>query len=117
MKVQIKKGATKFVFNNALRNILINKQLQSKISKVEKNWKSRNFSCGLWEDPPGQTWEGYVHEVDELLMVLEGELELEISGKLVHPKINEEILISAKAVHSVRNVGKRVSRWLYGYRK
>lgn len=48
--------------------------------KVEREWKERNFSRGLWTDPPGQRWEGYVNPVDELLLVLEGEVELELAG-------------------------------------
>src|SRR5689334_6463567 len=41
---------------------------------VERSWKERGFSCGLWGDPPGQVWEDYVHDVDELVMVLDGEV-------------------------------------------
>ncbi|HXV28457.1 MAG TPA: cupin domain-containing protein [bacterium] len=85
--------------------------------KVEKDWKTRGFSCGLWVDPPGQTWENYSHEVDELLMVVEGELELEMQGKVTRPRVGEEILIPAKVLHSVRNIGRTTSRWLYGYKR
>jgi mannose-6-phosphate isomerase-like protein (cupin superfamily) len=86
-------------------------------SHVEHDWTSRGFSCGLWTDPPGQAWENYSHEVDELLMVLEGELELELQGHTRHPKIGEEVLIPAGARHSVRNVGPGTARWLYGYKR
>ena len=85
--------------------------------KVEKDWKTRGYSCGLWVDPPGQTWEDYSHETDELLMVIEGALELEMQGKVLRPEVGEEILIPAKMLHSVRNVGRTTSRWLYGYKK
>lgn len=47
-------------------------------AKIEKNWKARGFSFAVWEDPPGKTWEGYVHDVDELFMVLDGDVELEM---------------------------------------
>jgi len=83
---------------------------------VKKDWASRGFSCGLFTDPPGQKWEDYVHEVDELFMVMEGEVELEIAGKVLHPKPGEEVLIPAHAVHSVRNRGSTNSHWLYGYK-
>ena len=85
-------------------------------SQIEKSWHSRGFSFGLWVDPPGQVWEDYVHEVDELLMVMEGELELEMNGKVLHPKIGEEVFIPANAHHSVRNIGGTTARWLYGYK-
>ena len=62
---------------------------------VERDWRSRGFSCGQWVDPPGQAWEDYVHAADELLMVLEGELELEMQGRTIRPGIGEEVLIPA----------------------
>lgn len=85
--------------------------------QVEKDWQARGFSCALWTDPPGQVWEDYVHDTDELLMVLEGELEMEIQGRTFHPKIGEEVFIPARALHTVRNIGNMTSRWLYGYKR
>ncbi len=84
--------------------------------QVERDWHSRGFSCGLWVDPPGQIWEDYVHSMDELLMVLEGELELEMQGRTFRPKQGEEVLIPANVRHSVRNVGGTTARWFYGYK-
>jgi mannose-6-phosphate isomerase-like protein (cupin superfamily) len=55
--------------------------------------------------------------VDELFMVVEGEVELEMQGRAFRPAIGEEVLIPARAVHTVRNVGSSIARWLYGYRK
>jgi len=85
--------------------------------ETETNWRSRGFSCGVWTDPPGQKWLDYVHQTDELLMVLDGELELTINGRSFRPKMGEEILIPAQTRHSVKNVGKTTNRWLYGYKK
>lgn len=84
--------------------------------QVRQDWRSRGFSCGLWVDPPGQVWEDYVHATDELVMILEGELELEIQGRTFRPTIGEEVLIPAQVTHSVRNVGETTARWLYGYK-
>ena len=84
---------------------------------ISKDWNKRGFSCGLWTDPPGQRWEDFVHRTDELVLVMEGELELEISGVTCHPKIGEELFIPAGALHSVRNIGNTTARWLYGYGK
>lgn len=83
---------------------------------VAADWARRGFSCDLWIDPPGQRWEGYVHEVDELLMLVEGALELECEGRTWHPAIGEEVYIPARVCHAVRNVGGTTARWLYGYR-
>lgn len=70
----------------------------------------------MWIDPPGQRWENFVHDSDELVIVLEGELEFEINGHVTHPATGVEIFIPAGVVHSVRNIGGSTARWLYGYR-
>jgi cupin 2 domain-containing protein len=82
---------------------------------ILKAWEDRGYRGGVWVDPPGQTWENFVHDVDELMMVVSGELELEIGGRKSYPRPGEEIVISARAVHSVRNVGPANARWLYAY--
>jgi uncharacterized cupin superfamily protein len=47
----------------------------------ERSWKERGFSCGLWVDQPGQVWSDYVHDTDELVMVVEGDVEFELDGE------------------------------------
>ena len=84
---------------------------------VARDWRNRGFSCDLWIDRPGQVWADYVHEVDELVMVVDGEVEFEIDGVLHRPALGEELLIPARARHTVRNVGGTQSRWLYGYKR
>lgn len=59
---------------------------------------------------------GYTHPSDELVMTLEGDVEFEIDGQVLHPRVGEEVLIAAGVIHSVRNRGSTTSRWLYGYR-
>lgn len=85
--------------------------------KIQEDWQKRGFSFGVWVDPPGQTWEDYRHETDEVFMVLEGEVELEMKGQKLRPGAGEEVLIPKGVVHSVRNLGNTQSRWLYGYKK
>lgn len=83
-------------------------------AQIAKDWQARGFSCDLWVDPPGQVWEDYVHSTDELLMLMEGALELEMQGKTFSPAVGEEILIPAHTSHTIRNTGA-TARWLYGY--
>jgi quercetin dioxygenase-like cupin family protein len=85
-------------------------------AKIAKDWTARGFNCDLWVDPPGQVWQDYVHSTDELLMLIEGALELEMQGKTFCPVIGEEIIIPAHTPHSVRNIGDTTARWLYGYK-
>jgi mannose-6-phosphate isomerase-like protein (cupin superfamily) len=86
-------------------------------TKVKTDWERRGFSFGIWIDPPGQVWEDYLHGVDELLMLAEGEIELSFLGKTFCPKTGEVVLIPAGASHTVRNIGKTTNRWYYGYKR
>jgi len=85
-------------------------------NEISENWNRRGFSCTEWEDPPGQVWEKYIHDVDELFMVIDGDVELVLDKKKLHPKPGEEVLIPANIYHSVRNIGTNTSHWLYGYK-
>jgi quercetin dioxygenase-like cupin family protein len=82
---------------------------------IARRWGERGFSCGLWIDPPGQVWEDFVHPVDELVLVVEGEVEFEVAGVVHRPGAGEELLIPAGAHHTVRTSRAGGSRWLYGY--
>jgi quercetin dioxygenase-like cupin family protein len=87
------------------------------IQKIEREWNSRGFGGGLWIDPPGQVWKDYVHKTDELVMLIDGEMEIEVEGAAILLRIGEELLIPANAYHTVRNIGKSESRWLYAYKR
>jgi mannose-6-phosphate isomerase-like protein (cupin superfamily) len=79
-------------------------------------WEKRGYRGGTWDDPPGRAWENFVHDVDELMMVVSGDLELEVGGKKSYLRPGEEVLIAARAVHSVRNRGTGSARWIYAYK-
>ena len=83
---------------------------------IEKDWNSRGYSFGVFRDPSGQVWADFVHRTDELVVLAEGELEVEIEGKEQRPQIGEEVFIPANAVHTVRNVGVGNNVWFFGYR-
>ena len=90
--------------------------IQVDIAAVEEDWKLRGFGCDMWVDPPGQVWSDFEHDRDELILVVEGELEIEIAGSRVRPSAGEEVLVPSGTPHTVRNVGTTTARWLYGYR-
>lgn len=71
---------------------------------------------GLWIDHTGQRWSHSPHPSDEWLVVLAGEVELEMEGKHFHPKIGEEIFIPAQVAHTIRNLGRKSGRWLFSPR-
>ena len=85
--------------------------------EVCRRWRARGFSCDTWSDPPGRLWRDYVHDCDELLMLLEGEMRLVVDGEERRPRPGEEVFIPAGAVHTVHNCGTTRNRWLYGYRR
>ena len=83
---------------------------------ARKDWNERGISFGIFGDPPIQVWADFVHRIDELVMLAEGEIELEIEGKTQRPLVGKEVFIPANAIHTVRNVGNTNNVWYYGYR-
>lgn len=85
-------------------------------STISRNWQARGFSCDIWTDPPGKIWQDYVHEADELLMLIDGEIEVRFDDKVLQPSAGEEIFIPANKRHTVINIGAVTNHWFYGYR-
>ena len=84
--------------------------------QIKKGWDSRGYSFGIFKGPPGQVWVDFVHRTDELVVLSEGEIEIEIEGNSQKPQIGDEVFIPAKVVHTVRNIGKTNNVWYYGYK-
>ena len=82
--------------------------------KLKNDWKQRGYSFGVFRDPPGQVWVDFIHKTDELVVLVEGEIEIE--GRSHFPKIGEEQFIPAKALHTVRNTGSTYIVWYFGYK-
>ena len=85
--------------------------------QIKEDWNSRGYSFGIFKDPPGQVWPDSVHKTDELVVLAEGKIEIEIEGQSQQPPIGMEVFIPAKAMHTVRNVGKTNNVWYYGYKR
>jgi len=98
----------------ALRTLV--EGMHMEFEKVKREWGQRGFGCDIWTDPPGKVWKDYVHDTDELVMPIEGEVEFVFGGKTHHPKPGEELLIPAGEKHTVTNIGKTRNRWYYGYK-
>ena len=81
---------------------------------TRKDWNERGFSFRSFRDPSGQVWADFIHRTDELVMLAEGEIELEIEGKTHRTLIVQEVFIPANAIHTVRNVGNTNNVWYYG---
>lgn len=83
-------------------------------TQVDSNWYARGFTCDRRCDPPGQAWADYVHDVDELVLVVEGDVEVDIKGKTYRLKPGQELLVPACVPHTIRNVGTSDATWLKG---
>jgi mannose-6-phosphate isomerase-like protein (cupin superfamily) len=86
-------------------------------TQVRQNWADRGFSFGVFNDPPGQVWADFIHNTDEVVMLADGEIEVEMEGEKIYPSIGEEILIPARVRHTVANIGATPNRWYYGYQR
>ena len=82
---------------------------------VAGDWRARGFSCDLFTDPPGREWLDFTHDVNELVTVLSGRLELWLDGKWFAVEEGDEVFIPRGARHSVRNIHGGTTHWLYGY--
>jgi mannose-6-phosphate isomerase-like protein (cupin superfamily) len=51
-----------------------------------------------------------LHDVDEIVMLVEGEIEVCFEGKTLRPGPGDEIVIPAGASHTVRNTGNTMNR-------
>ena len=83
---------------------------------VRTDWASQGFSCELWIDPPNQVWNDFQHDVDEMVLLLEGQSQIEMEGRTVRLQSGDELMIPAGTRHTVRNCGDGPARWLHGYR-
>ena len=77
--------------------------------RVAADWAARGYSCGLFVDPPGRAWTGFVHRSNELVTVVEGRLRMTVGDQ------SYEGFIPRQAVQSVVNIHGGTTRWLYGY--
>jgi mannose-6-phosphate isomerase-like protein (cupin superfamily) len=82
---------------------------------VRRDWRARGFTCETFADPPGREWNGFVHDTDELVTVIEGRLRVLMNGNTHEIEAGDELFIPKGILHSVHNLHRGVTRWLFGY--
>ena len=87
----------------------------SETQQIQSSWHARGFSCDLWIDPPEQVRRDFRHEVDELVLLVDGRAQIELGGKVVKMQPGDEMTIPAGMRHTVRNCGDGPARWLHGF--
>src|SRR5262245_52014459 len=92
---------------------------RTKIDKdaIRADWASQGFSCEVWVDPPNHVCQDFQHDVDQVILLLEGEIQVEMPGRTVRLDVGDELTIPAHTRHTVRNRVERPARWLSGYRR
>ena len=90
----------------------------TKIDKdaIREDWSAQGFSCEVWVDPPGQIWHDFQHDVDLMVVLLEGECQIEMNTSTIRMSAGDELMIPADTKHTVRNCGEGPARWLHGFR-
>ena len=68
---------------------------------IKQAWQSRGYSFGVFRDPPGEVWADFVHQTDELVILAEGEIEVEIEGKAERFQIGEMVFIPVKEIWNI----------------
>jgi len=96
---------------------MIMSNIEDKLPEIRSQWTQRGYSFEYWIDPPGQVWRDFRHDVDELVTLIEGEIEIELEGRRLRPRVGDEVTIPAGARHTVINTGDTPNRWCVGYRR
>ena len=84
-------------------------------AEVRRDWAGEGFSFGVFRDPPGQEWNGFVHDTDEYVLVAEGRLAISVGPEHLTAGPGDLVRIPRGVVHSLRTLSASGSVWLYGY--
>ena len=68
---------------------------------IKQYWHSRGFSFSVFREPPSQVWADFFHRTDELVVLAEGEIEVEIEGKAERFQTGEMVFIPAKEIWKI----------------
>ena len=71
--------------------------------EVSRAWSEQGYNCLTRTDPPGQDWRDVAHGSDEVLVVIEGGLEVEMHGVRYALQPGDEMFIPREAPYRIRN--------------
>lgn len=83
--------------------------------EIATAWQADGFSFGVFRDPPGQEWNGFVHDTDEYVLVVEGTLVIDVGDQTSTCDVGDLVRIPRGVVHSLKTVSAAGSVWFYGY--
>ncbi len=73
---------------------------------------SENIIVILAELSPGAETEEYSHDGEEFRIVIEGEIECELDGRIFKLKAGDSIWHVSRRKHRIRNVGSKTARYI-----
>lgn len=83
--------------------------------RISTRWRAEGFSFGVFRDPPGQEWNGFVHDVDEYVLVAEGTLTIDVGQETAGCEAGDLVRIPRGVEHSLKTTSSGGSVWFYGY--
>jgi glyoxylate utilization-related uncharacterized protein len=75
------------------------------------------FTFDTYIDPPGQVWADFVHRSDEFVVVVVGQVVIEVGTERNLCRPGDLVRIPAGVRHSLRTTNDSGSVWHYGYGK
>ncbi len=99
-----------YVMGKSIRSAMDNKE------QIKQRMMAEGFSIiNEYNDPPNEFFPDHDHPGDQLLVVLEGSIEIAMNGKVSTLKPGDEITFPAKVMHSAK-VGSEGCLYLDGER-
>lgn len=84
-------------------------------ARVRADWAREGFTFGVFRDPAGQEWNGFVHDTDEYVVVARGRMAVSVGAEAFEAAPGDRIRIPAGVVHSLKTLSETGSVWFYGY--
>ena len=82
---------------------------------IKKSWQNEGFDFGVFHDPPGQEWTGFVHDTDEYVLVANGTVTVSVGSEIAECESGDLVHIPRGAVYSLKTTSASGSVWYYGY--
>lgn len=82
---------------------------------IEKEWRARGFSFGVFRDAHGQEWNDFVHDTHEYVIVSKGTLIVSVGDETAVCEAGDLVWIPKGTRHSLKTTSANGSVWIYGY--
>ncbi len=83
--------------------------------EVESDWAARGCRVNRYDAEPGWAKEEHFHELDTLLTVAEGRLEMVVEGQRFVLEPGDEIFSPRQTAHSLKNLDDGFTVLFHGY--